>query len=170
MRKLLPILVLITTASIAGRGPIAAEVRSAGHLLSPSSSDGIATPGGAFRLVGGMGGGGGGMGMGGGGGGMGMGGGGGMGGGPGGMMGGGMSGGGMGAPGGGIPGYGTMPSSGAGLPYGGVDTTDSAAGGQPVQYFQCVTQYGQCSLASSPGAIRSGGACTCTNGHRGKVK
>jgi hypothetical protein len=159
MRKLLPILVLITTASIAGRGPAAAEMRSSGHLLSPSSAS-FGAPSGAFMLVGGMGGGGGGMGAGGGGG---------MGG-PGGMMGGGMSDGGTGAPGGGIPGFETMPSSGAGLPYGGGDTTDGAAGGQPVQYFQCVTQYGQCSLASSPGAVSSGGACTCTNGHRGKIK
>jgi len=46
----------------------------------------------------------------------------------------------------------------------------AAAGAQPTQYFQCVTQYGQCSFASSPGAVRSGGACTCTNGHRGKIK
>jgi hypothetical protein len=167
MRKLLPILVLITTASIAGREPAAAEMRSSGHLLSPSTAS-FGAPSGAFMLVGGMGGGGGGMGTGGGGGmGGGMGTGGGMGGS---MMGGGMSSGGMGAAGGGIPGYGTMPSSGAGLPYGGVDTTDGAAGGQPVQYFQCVTQYGQCSLASSPGAVSSGGACTCTNGHRGKIK
>jgi hypothetical protein len=167
MRKLLPILVLITTASIAGSGPAAAEMRSSSHLLSPSSAS-FGAPSGAFVLVGGMGGGG--MGMG-----MGMGGGGGMGGGmggggPGSMMGGGMSSGGMGAAGGGIPGYGTMPSGGAGLPYGGGDTTDGATGGQPVQYFQCVTQYGQCSLASSTGAVRSGGACTCTNGRRGKVK
>ena len=164
MRKLLPILVLITTASIAGSGPAAAEMRSSSHLLSPSSAS-FGASSGALVLVGGMGGGG--MGMG-----MGMGGGGGMGGGmggggPGSMMGGGMSSGGMGAAGGGIPGYGTMPSGGAGLPYGGGDTTDGAAGGQPVQYFQCVTQYGQCSLASSTGAVRSGGACTCTSGHRG---
>jgi hypothetical protein len=152
MRKLLPILVLITTASIAGRGAAAAEVRSAGHLLSPSTAS-FAAPSSAFMLVGGTGGGGmGGGGMGGG------------------MMGGGMPSGGMGAVGGGIPGYGAMPSGGAGLPYGGGDTTDGAAGGQPVQYFQCVTQYGQCSLASTPGSVRSGGACTCTNGHRGKIK
>jgi hypothetical protein len=167
MRKLLPILVLITTASIAGRGPAAAEVRSAGHLLSPSTAS-FAAPSSAFMLVGGMGGGGGGMGGGGmGGGGMGGGGMGDMGGG---MMGGGMPSGGMGAVGGGIPGYGATPSGRAGLPYGGGDTTDGAAGGQPVQYFQCVTQYGQCSLASTPGSVRSGGACTCTNGHRGKIK
>src|SRR6266849_852444 len=83
MRKLLPILVLITAASITGRGPAAAEVRSAGRLLSPSPA-GMAGSGGAFMLVGGMGGGGGGMGGGMGGGGFG------------GTMGGGMGGGGFG--------------------------------------------------------------------------
>ncbi len=155
MRKLLPVLVLITAASIAGRGPAAAEVRSAGHLLGPSSAS-IPGPGGTFVLVGGIGGGGGGMGMGGGG--------------IGGMMGGGMPGGNMGAAGGGVPGYGAMPSGGAGQPYGGGDTTGGEAGAQPVQYHQCVTQYGQCSLASSPGSVRSGGACTCSNGHQGKIK
>jgi len=90
----------------------------------------------------------------------------------GGTMGGGMPGGGMGAGavGGGVPGYGAMPNGGAGRPFSGGDTTDGAAGGQPVQYFQCVTQFGQCSLASSSGSVRSGGACTCTNGRQGKIK
>lgn len=157
MRNLLPVLVLITTALVAGRGPAAAEVRSAGHLLTPSSAS-VPGHGNAFVPVGGMGGGGGGMGMGGAGGGMG---GGGM---------GGMMGGGMGTMGGGAPGYGAMPGGGAGRPYGGGDTTGGGAGAQPAQYYLCVTPYDRCSLASSPGSVRSGGACTCSNGHQGKIK
>jgi hypothetical protein len=166
MRKLLPIFVLITTTSIVGKVTVAAEVRSAGHIFSLSSS--TAVPGSALILVGGMGGGGGGMGMGGGG--MGMGGGG-MGAGSfGGMMGGVMPGTGMGTMGAGVPGYGATPGGGASRPYGGGDTTGGAADAQPVQYFQCVTQYGRCSLASSPGSIRSGSVCTCSNGRQGKIK
>jgi hypothetical protein len=156
-RKLLFMASVIAACAVI-RPAATAEVRSAGHLLSLSSSGGIAAPGGAFRLVGGMGGGGGGMGMGGGGG-LGMGGGG----------FGGMMGGGMGAMGGGVPGYGAVPGGGAGEPYGGGGST-GAAGTQPLQYFQCVTQYGQCPLASSPGSVRGGGACTCYNGHYGKIK
>jgi hypothetical protein len=156
-RKLLFMAASVIAACAVIRPAATAEVRSAGHLLSLSSSGGIAAPGGAFRLVGGMGGGGG-MGMGGGGG-VGMGGGG----------FGGMMGGGMGAMGGGVPGYGAVPGGGADQPYGGGGST-GAAGTQPVQYFQCVTQYGQCPLASSLGSFRSGGACTCSNGHQGKIK
>jgi hypothetical protein len=80
-----------------------------------------------------------------------------------------MMGGGMEAMGGGVPGYGAVPGGGADQPYGGGGST-GAAGTQPVQYFQCVTQYGQCPLASSLGSVRSGGACTCSNGHQGKIK
>ena len=62
-----------------------------------------------------------------------------------------------------------MPSSGAGLPYGGVDTPTAQPEGSPCNTSSASPQYRQCSLASSPGAVRSGGACTCTNGHRGKA-
>src|SRR5690242_17104761 len=75
-----------------------------------------------------------------------------------GMTGGGMGGmGGMGAGIGGMgagAGYGFSPGSG----FGRTDTaTDSGGGGaQPAQYYLCVTPYDRCSLAASPGSLRSG--------------
>jgi hypothetical protein len=151
MHKLVPILVLIATAAIAVRAPVAAELRSVGTLSNPSGV-GISGADAAIVLVGGMGGGGTGGGMGGGG----------MGGG---MMGGGTGGGMMG---GGMTGYSGMPGSGVGRPNGGGDT--SGGGAQPTQYHQCVTQYGQCTVTSSPGALQRGVSCSCSYGGRGKIK
>ncbi len=178
MHKLVTVLVLIATAPVAVRVPVAAELRSVGTLSNPSAV-GISGADAAVVLVGGMGGGGtGGGGMGGGGmtgGGMGGGGmgGGGMGGG---MTGGGMGGGGMtgygGIPGsgvgGGMTGYGGMPSTGVGRPNGGDDT--SGGGAQPTQSYHCVTQNGQCTVSSSPGSLRPGVSCSCLIGGRGKIK
>ena len=154
MHKLLPVLVFLATASVFCRGPMAIEL--------PSAADMPGT-GNAVVLVGGMGGGtGGGMGgvmggmTGGGMGGM-------TGGGMGGMTGGGMTGG-M----GGMNGYGGTPSTGFGSTSGGADP--SGAGVQPAQYYLCVTPYDRCSLASSPGSVRSGSSCTCSTGHRGTIK
>ena len=165
MRKLLPVLVFLATASafsqrsIAIELPVAADFSSAGNVLV---------------LVGGMGGGTGG-GMGGGAGAMGMPGGmGGMtGGGMGGMTGGGMTGGmggmgGMGEMFGGMSGYGGTPGNSFGSTSGGADP--SSGGAQSSQYYLCVTPYDRCSFASSPGSRRSGSSCTCATGHRGTVK
>jgi hypothetical protein len=152
MHKLLPVLVLIATELTADHGSAAADLR-----LSAGSSG----AGNAIVLVGGMGGGTGG-GMGGGGGGMG-----GMtGGGMGGMTGGGM--GGMGGAFGGMNPYGGAQGNGLGRAFGGSDPSGEAA--QPAQYYWCVTPYDQCSLASSPGSLRSGASCTCSTGHRGRIK
>jgi hypothetical protein len=191
MHKLVPVLVLIATAPVAVRVPVAAELRSVGTLSNPSAVA-ISGADAAVVFVGGMGGGGTGGGMGGGMGGGGMGGGGmggggmgggGMGGGGmgGGGMGGGMTGGGMGGGGmtgyGGIPGsgvgggmtgYGSMPSTGVGRPNGGDDT--SGGGAQPTQSYHCVTQHGQCTVSSSPGSLRPGVSCSCLIGGRGKIK
>jgi hypothetical protein len=126
----------------------------------------MAGTGNAVVLVGGMGGGtGGGMGGGMGGmtGGMGAMTGGGMGG----MTGGGMTGG-IGGMSGGTNGYGGTPSNSFGSSSGGADP--SGAGVQPAQYYLCVTPYDRCSLASSPGSVRSGSSCTCSTGHRGTIK
>jgi hypothetical protein len=97
---------------------------------------------------------------------------GGMGGGTGGGMGG-MAGGGMGGMtgggmGGGMGGFGAPPGNSPSGLYGGVDRT--GAGVQPAQYYLCVTPYDRCSLASSPGSLRSGSSCTCSTGHRGNIK
>ena len=150
MQKLLPVLVFLATASAFSHGSMAAEVRFAG---------GVSGAGNAVVLVGGMGGGTGG-GMGGGMGGM-------TGGGMGGMTGGGMSGG-MGGMSGGMSGFGGAPSNSSGNTYGGVGS--SGGGAQPAQYYLCVTPYDRCSLASSPGSVRSGSSCTCSTGHRGTIK
>jgi hypothetical protein len=155
MRKLLPCLVLLATvltfcrASMAIELPLATDSSRAGNTLV---------------LVGGMGGGtGGGMGgmAGGGMGGM-------AGGGMGGMTGGGMGGMTGGGMGGGMGGFGAPPGNSPSGLYGGVDRT--GAGVQPAQYYLCVTPYDRCSLASSPGSLRSGSSCTCSTGHRGNIK
>ena len=159
MHKLLPVLALLATASTFGQGSMAVELPFA---------TGVSGGGNAVVLVGGMGGGTAG-GMGGGAGGMGGMTGGGMTGG--GMTGGGMggmTGGGMGGMSGGMSGYGGMPGNSPGRPYGGTDP--SGGGVQPAQYYLCVTPYDRCSLASSPGSLRSGSSCTCSTGHQGKIK
>lgn len=104
---------------------------------------GVSGAGNAVVLVGGMGGG--------------------TGGGMGGMTGGGMSGG-MGGISGGMSGFGGTPSNSSG------NRGSSGGGAQPAQYYLCVTPYDRCSLASSPGSVRSGSSCTCSTGHRGTIK
>ncbi len=144
MHKLLPVLVFLATASTFSQRSMAVEL--------PLATD-VSGAGNAVVLVGGMGGGpAGGMG--------------GMGGmTPGGMGGmGGMTPGGM----GGMNGFGGTPSNGFGSSYGGADPT--SAGSQPAQYYLCVTPYDRCSVASSPGSVRSGSSCTCSTGHRGTIK
>jgi hypothetical protein len=151
MQKLLPMLVFLATASAFSHGSMAVEVRFAAGV----SGAGIAV----VLMGGGTGGGMGGM-PGGGMGGM-------IGGGMGGMTGGGMSGG-MGGMSGGMSGFGGTPSNSSGNTYGGVGS--SGGGAQPAQYYLCVTPYDRCSLASSPGSVRSGSSCTCSTGHRGTIK
>ncbi len=151
MHKFLPVLVFLAAGSAVCQGSMAVESSFAADVS------------GAVVLVGGMGGGtAGGMGgmTGGGMGGM-------TGGGMGGMTGGGMTGG-MGGMSGGLNGYGGTPSNGFGSTSGGADP--SGAGVQPAQYYLCLTPYDQCSLASSPGSVRSGSSCTCSTGHRGTIK
>ena len=147
MQKLLPVLVFLATASAFSHGSTAVEVRFAA---------GVSGAGNAVVLVGGMGGGMGGM----------------TGGGMGGMPGGGMTGGGMsggmGGMSGGMSGFGGTPSNSSGNTYEGVGS--SGGGAQPAQYYLCVTPYDRCSLASSPGSVRSGSSCTCSTGHRGTIK
>jgi hypothetical protein len=101
--------------------------------------------------------------------------GGGTGGGMGGMTGGGMGGmtpggmsGGMGGMSGGMSGFGGTPGNSFGGTYGGADP--GSGGAQPAQYYLCVTPYDRCSLASSPGSVRTGSSCTCSTGHRGTIK
>jgi hypothetical protein len=159
MHKLLPVLVFLAAASVLCQRSVAVEL--------PFAAD-VSGAGNAVVLVGGMGGGAaGGMG--------GMTGGGGMGGMGGGMTGGGMGGmtpggmsGGMGGMSGGMNGFGAAPGNGSGSTYGGADPSGGAA--QPAQYQLCVTPYDRCSLASSPGSVRSGSSCTCSTGHRGTIK
>ena len=151
MHKWLPMLVFLATASAFCRGSMAVELLFA---------DDVSVAGNPVVLVGGMGGGAaGGMG--------GMTGGGMTGGGMGGMTPGGMSGG-MGGMSGGMNGFGAAPGNGSGSTYGGADPSGGAA--QPAQYQLCVTPYDRCSLASSPGSVRSGSSCTCSTGHRGTIK
>ena len=138
MHKLLPVLVLIATASIPRQESTAADL----HFNADVSGAGS-----RFVLVGGMGGG--------------------TSGGMGGMTGGGMSGG-MGGPFGGMNSYGDPQGNYPGRIFGGEDSRGE--GVQPAQYYLCVTPYDRCSLASSPGSLRSGAACTCSTGHRGKIK
>jgi hypothetical protein len=84
-------------------------------------------------------------------------------------MGGGVTGGGMGGGaagvGGGLPGNGGTPSNSASQSYGGGGTSS----GDP-QNYQCITQQGHCSVASSPGSLRHGASCTCLLGGPGKIK
>jgi hypothetical protein len=182
MHKLIPVSVLIAATAVFYDAAIAAQLR-----FAPPQDHAWTTDASGYRdtilLVGGMGGGtAGGMGTAGGTGGMTGGGMGGMtGGGMGGMTAGGMggmNGGGMGnMPGGGMTGmsgrgmgdatgYGT-PSAG-GDPYGGSQT--AADPPQSTQYYHCVTQHGQCSVSSTPGALRSGASCSCLFGGKGKIK
>jgi hypothetical protein len=143
---LLPVLVFLAAASVLCQRSAAVEL--------PFAAD-VSGAGNAVVLVGGMGGGAaGGMG--------GM-----TGGGMGGMTPGGMSGG-MGGMSGGMNGFGAAPGNGSGSTYGGADP--SGGGAQPAQYQLCVTPYDRCSLASSPGSVRSGSSCTCSTGHRGTIK
>jgi hypothetical protein len=198
MHKLVPIVVLIATASTFCHATVAAELRFASPQDHASAID-VSGYGDAILPVAGMGGGGTGGGMTGGGGGTGagmggttsggMGGttGGGMGGTTGGGMGGttgggmgGMTGGGMGnMTGGGMTGMtgrgvdGTTgsreaPASGGGDPYGRSETTADPP--QPLQYYHCITQHGQCSVSSALGSLRSGAACSCLFGGKGKIK
>jgi hypothetical protein len=81
---------------------------------------------------------------------------------------GGGMGGGMGGMSGGMTGFGGTPSNSSGNTYEGVGS--SGGGAQPAQYYLCVTPYDRCSLASSPGSVRSGSSCTCSTGHRGTIK
>jgi hypothetical protein len=151
MRKWMPMLVFLATASAFCQGSVAVELRFADDV------SGARNP---VVLVGGMGGGtAGGMG----------------GGGMGGMTGGGMTGGGMaggmggmGGMSGGMSGFGGTPSNSFGGAYGGADP--SGGGAQPAQYYLCVTPYDRCSLASSPGSLRHGSSCACSTGHRGTIK
>jgi len=138
VHKLLPVLVLIATASIPRQESTAADL----HFNADVSGAGS-----RFVLVGGMGGG--------------------TSGGMGGMTGGGMSGG-MGGPFGGMNSYGDPQGNYPGRIFGGEDSRGE--GVQPAQYYLCVTPYDRCSLASSPGSLRSGAACACSTGHRGKIK
>jgi hypothetical protein len=169
MHKLVPVLILIATAPIALRVSVAGEMRWLGPLSGPSVAGSIGPDG--VVLIGGMGGGSTGGGMTGGGmGGMTGGGMGGMtGGGMGGMTGrgmGGMTGEGMGGiTGGGRPGDG-VPSNGVGQSYGGGETS----GGDAQQYYHCITQHGQCTVASAPGSLRHGVSCSCLKGGPGKIK
>ena len=174
MHKLIPVSVLIAATAVFYDAAIAAQLR-----FAPPQDHAWTTDASGYRdtilLVGGMGGGtAGGMGTAGGTGGM-------TGGGMGGITAGGMggmNGGGMGnMPGGGMTGmsgrgmgdatgYGT-PSAG-GDPYGGSQT--AADPPQSTQYYHCVTQHGQCSVSSTPGALRSGASCSCLFGGKGKIK
>jgi hypothetical protein len=174
MHKLIPVSVLIAATAVFYDAAIAAQLH-----FAPPQDHAWTTDASGYRdtilLVGGMGGGtAGGMGTAGGTGGM-------TGGGMGGMTAGGMggmNGGGMGnMPGGGMTGmsgrgmgdatgYGT-PSAG-GDPYGGSQT--AADPPQSTQYYHCVTPHGQCSVSSTPGALRSGASCSCLFGGKGKIK
>jgi len=159
MHKLVPIVVLIATASTFCHATVAAELRFASPEDHASAID-VSGYGGAILPVAGMGGGatGGGMGgtTGGGMGGM-------TGGGMGNMTGGGMTGRGV----DGTTGYREAPASG-GDPYGRSETTADPP--QPPQYYHCVTQHGQCSVSSALGSLRSGASCSCLFGGKGKIK
>jgi hypothetical protein len=150
MRKLLPVFVFLTTSSAFSQGsiaiglPFAADVFGACNVVVLVGGMGGGTAGGMGGAMGGM-----------------------TGGGMGGMTGGGMSGG-MGGMSGGMSGFGGTPGNSLGSTYGGADP--SSGGAQPAQYYLCVTPYDRCSLASSPGSLRSGSSCTCSTGHRGTIK
>src|SRR6516164_2480952 len=137
MHKLVPIVVLIATASTFCHATVAAELRFASPEDHASAID-VSGYGGAILPVAGMGGGATGGGM--------TGGGGGTGGGMGNMTGGGMTGRGV----DGTTGYREAPASG-GDPYGRSETTADPP--QPPQYYHCVTQHGQCSVSSAMGSL-----------------
>ena len=150
MHKWLPVLVFLATASVLSLGsmavdlPLAADVSGAGSTIVLVGGMGGGTAGGMGGAMGGM-----------------------TGGGMGGITPGGMSGG-VGGMSGGMSGFGAAPGNSSGSIYGGADPSGGAA--QPAQYYLCVTPYDRCSLASSPGSVRSGSACTCSTGHRGTIK
>jgi hypothetical protein len=150
MQKWLAVLVFLSTASALSQGsmaverPFAADVAGAGNAVVLAGGMGGGTAGGMGGAMGGM-----------------------TGGGMGGMTPGGM-GGGMGGMSGGMSGFGAAPGNSSGNTYGGADP--SGGGAQPAQYYLCVTPYDRCSLASSPGSVRSGSSCTCSTGHRGTIK
>jgi hypothetical protein len=87
----------------------------------------------------------------------------------GGMTGGGMTGGGM-TGGGGAPGYGGANGYGAGGQQSSDTSQTSGAGTQPVKYYNCLTQYGQCPVASSAGPLQRGTSCRCQFGGQGKIQ
>ena len=161
MYKLVPVLVLTAVAGVSIPVPVVAAQRLMAPLSGPSAADTV-VPQAALVLVGGMGGGAatGGMGDGMRGGGMG-------GGGMGGMTGGGMGG----MTGGGTPAYGGAAGFGD-TPGGGYQWNGSsyARGEGQQQYYHCIAQHGQCSVASSPGSLRRGASCTCLFGGRGKIR
>jgi hypothetical protein len=199
MHKLVPVVVLIATASTFCHASVAAELRFASPQDHAAVTDALRYRG-VFLLVAGSGSGaGGGMGgtPGGGmggtpGGGMGGTPGGGMGGTPGGGMGGTPGGGMGGVPGGGmggVPGGGmenmpagnmtgtTSPSTSGATGYSGAPGGDpysrSETTSEPLQspkYYHCITQNGQCSVSSTLGALRSGASCSCLFGGKGKIK
>jgi hypothetical protein len=171
MLKLLPLLLLIVTASISVGRPAVAESRFAGALLSPFATD-VAGPDAAVVLVAGKGGGpGGGAATGGMGGGATTGG-----------MGGGTTTGGMGggATTGGMGGGATTGGMGGGTTTGGMgggmtgDWPGNSA--QPSYYtYQCATSAGGCSFVA-PASLRSssfrpGARCSCSDGlSQGQIK
>jgi hypothetical protein len=176
MYKLIPLLVLIALAGAATPVSVIAAQRLMAPLSAPAVTDTV-VPQATLVLVGGMHGGGmGGM-TGGGMGGMTGGGMGGMtGGGMGGMTGGGMggmTGGGMGGMnGGGTPAYGGAAGFGdtsRGDGYQGSGSS-GASGDVQQQYYDCIAQHGQCSVAAFPGSLRHGESCTCLFGGRGRIK
>jgi hypothetical protein len=176
MHKLVPLLVLIATASTFCHASGATELRFASPIDRLSAA-GVSGDCGAVLLVGGMGGTGTGGMTGGGVTGGGMPGGGMTGGG---MTGGGMTGGGMGNITGmprpstdGTTGYGYVPGgsdpAGAGAaPYTRSETTGD--GPQRPQYYHCVTKRGRCSVSSELGARRTGASCSCMFGGKGKIR
>ena len=65
--------------------------------------------------------------------------------------------------------YGGTPGNSFGSTSGGADP--SSEGAQPAQYYLCVTPYDRCSVSAfSPALVHSGSSCTCSTGHRGKIK
>ena len=143
MYKLVPVLVLTAVAGVSIPVPVVAAQRLMAPLSGPSAADTV-VPRAALVLVGGMGGGG--MGR--------------------------MTGGGMGGmTGGGTPAYGGAAGFGD-TPGGGYQWNGSsyASGEGQQQYYHCIAQHGQCSVASSPGSLRRGESCTCLFGGRGKIR
>jgi hypothetical protein len=67
---------------------------------------------------------------------------------------------------GGMPGY--APGIFGQRSYGTAD--DSGAGTQAPKQYYCLTEYGQCSVASSTGLIRRGASCRCESGGQGVIQ